>query len=125
MNTHPNKELPAIEVDTRVGDSTLPEGLTEMTRRYEFSQLPGRCDVNVRIAGHRDVHSQMSDGNYAYLLYKGTSYRYVYADMRVVKPDNWEVITPPGFSCLTRTVCAPIAHIANDKRASLDYDCRT
>lgn len=112
--------IPSIEVYAPVGESTLPEGLKEMPGLYEFSQLPGEGDVNVSIAGHRDIHGkefyfldQVKAGDYAYLLYDGNIYRYLYKDTKIVKPDDWSVIKPQGFSCLTLTTCDPIGTTIN------------
>src|SRR5690348_2025174 len=107
--------IPSIEVYTTVGESTLPERLQKMPGLYEFSQLPMEGDVNVSIAGHRDIHDkvfyyldEVSEGDYLYLLYDGYVYRYLYKDTKIVSPNDWSVIKPQGFSCLTLTTCDPI-----------------
>lgn len=112
--------LPAIDVFTPVGESTGPEGLKEMPGLYEFSQLPGEGNINVSIAGHRDIHDmvfysldKVANGDYAYLLYDGSVYRYLYKDTKIVKPSEWDVIKPQGFSCLTLTTCDPIGTTIN------------
>lgn len=124
--------IPSIDVLTPVGESTAPAGLKQMPGLYEFSQLPGEGDVNVSIAGHRDIHDKVfysldkiRESSYAYLIYEGTVYRYLYKDTKIVKPTQWEVIEPQGFSCLTLTTCDPIGTSLNRMilRAELiDYE---
>lgn len=112
--------IPSIDVYTLVGESTLPEGLREMPGLYEFSQLPGEGDVNVSIAGHRDIHDQVfyhldkvEEGDFAYLVCAGTVFQYQYRDTTIVEPTDWSVIQPQGFSCLTLTTCDPIGTTIN------------
>lgn len=107
--------IPAIALETEVGRSTEPDGLEEKPGLYEFSQLPDIGDVNVSIAGHRDIYGKefysmdkLSEGDSLYLVYENRIYRYQYLDEKVVRPDAWEVIKPQGFSCLTLTTCDPI-----------------
>jgi len=107
--------IPSIDVYTPVGESTVADGLKEMPGLYEFSQLPAPGDVNVSIAGHRDIYDmvfycldQIQSGDYLYLLYDGLVYRYLYQDTVIVAPDEWSVIRPQGYSCLTLTTCDPI-----------------
>ena len=107
--------IPSIGVDTLIGESTLPDGLREMPGLFEFSQLPGEGNVNVSIAGHRDIHDKVfysldkvTHGDYLYVIYDGVVFRYLYKDTKVVHPENWDVIKPQGFSCLTLVTCDPI-----------------
>ena len=107
--------IPSIGVDTLIGKSTLPDGLKEMPGLFEFSQLPGEGDVNVSIAGHRDIHDnvfyyldRVAGGDYLYIVHDGVAFRYLYKDTSVVHPDNWDVIRPQGFSSLTLVTCDPI-----------------
>lgn len=107
--------IPAIDVNTPVGESTEPDYLKEMPGLYEFAQMPGYNDGNVSIAGHRDIHDmvfyaldKVAEGDYLYLLYQDRVYKYLYKDSKVVAPTDWSVIEPQGFSCLTLTTCDPI-----------------
>ncbi len=123
--------VPSIGVSTAVGESTLPEGLEEMPGLYEFSQMPGAGDVNVSIAGHRDIFDKVfldldkiSVGAYAYLLHEDMVYRYIYKDSRIVKPSAWEAIKPQGFSCLTLTTCDPVGTTINRLITRFEFtDC--
>ena len=107
--------IPSIDVDTLVGESTLPDGLREMPGLFEFSQLPGEGDVNVSIAGHRDICDgvffyldKMTAGDYLYVVHGGVVFRYLYMDTTIVHPSDWDPIRPQGFSSLTLVTCDPI-----------------
>ena len=107
--------IPSIGVDTPVGESTLPDGLEKMPGLFEFSQLPGEGDLNVSIAGHRDIHDsvfydldKVAGGDYLYVVHDGFVFRYLYKDTRVIRPDDWDAIRPQGFSALTLVTCDPI-----------------
>ena len=107
--------IPSIGIDTLIGESTLPDGLGEMPGLFEFSQLPGEGDVNVSIAGHRDIYGKtfyhldkVGDGDYLYIVHDGVVFRYLYKDTTVVQPTDWDAIRPQGFSSLTLVTCDPI-----------------
>lgn len=112
--------IPAIQLETNIGRSTEPDELEKNPGLYEFAQLPGPDNVNVSIAGHRDIFGQefysldrITAGDHLYLVYEDLIYRYDYLDSKVVSPNEWEVIKPQGFSCLTLTTCDPIGSTRN------------
>jgi len=112
--------IPSICVETLVGESTLPDGLAEMPGLFEFSQLPGEGDVNVSIAGHRDIYDRVffdldkvTYGDYLYVIHDGIVFRYLYRDTRIVHPEDWSVIKPQGFNCLALVTCDPIGTTLN------------
>jgi len=112
--------IPSISVETLVGESTIPDGLMEMPGLFEFSQLPGKGDVNVSIAGHRDIYDRVfyhldkvGHGDYLYVVHDGIVFRYLYKDTEIVHPENWSVIKPQGFSCLTLVTCTPVGTTLN------------
>lgn len=114
--------IPAIEVDEPVlagtDDATLRKGLG----LYDYAQLPTEEGGNVSIAGHRNgtrngVYTldwpfypldELGEGDLFYLVYDGVIYRYLWDQTIVVEQDDWSVIFPQGFSCLTLTTCTPI-----------------
>lgn len=107
--------IPRIELNTPVGGDTLPQTLIDRPGIYEYSQMPGKGDVNVSIAGHRDLGKmefydldKISDGDKLFLIYNNTVYEYVFYSSRIVPPNDWSVITRQGFSVLTLTTCDPI-----------------
>lgn len=98
--------IPSIDVNTKVGSDTIPEALKEM---------PGLGNVNVSIAGHRDIHDmvfysldKVQEGDYLYLVYENLIFRYLYFKSEVIEPNNWDVIKRQGYSALTLTTCEPI-----------------
>ena len=112
--------IPSIGVETTIGESTLPDGLAQMPGLFEFSGLPGEGDVNVSIAGHRDIYDRVffyldkvAPGDYLYVIHGGIVFRYIYRDTMIVHPEDWSVIKPQGFSCLTLVTCDPIGTTLN------------
>ena len=112
--------IPSIDVETLVGESTLPNDLAEMPGLFEFSGLPGEGDVNVSIAGHRDIYDRVffyldkvTYGDYLYVIHDVFVFRYIYKDTETVHPEDWSVIKPQGFSSLTLVTCDPIGTTLN------------
>ena len=112
--------IPSIGVDTLIGESTLPDLLNEMPGLFEFSQLPGEGNVNVSVAGHRDIYGKeffaldnVADGDYLYVIHDQMVFRYLYKDTTIVHPRDWDVIRPQGVSCLTLVTCDPIGTTLN------------
>ena len=112
--------IPSIEVDSLIGESTLPDLLTKMPGLFEFSQLPGEGDVNVSVAGHRDIYGKeffyldkVASGDYLYVIHDQIVFRYLYKDTTIVHPRDWDVIRPQGMSCLTLVTCDPIGTTLN------------
>ena len=112
--------IPTLDLETLIGDSTLPPGLAERPGLYEFSQLPRSGDVNVSIAGHRDIYGmefmyldRVRDGDYLYVIHRDWVFRYIYEDTHITHAEDWSVIRPQGFSVLTLTTCDPIGTTLN------------
>lgn len=113
-------QIPAIGLVTPIGPTTEPGGLEQMPGLYEFSQMPGDENGNVSIAGHRDIAGMeffnlhlLGEGDYFYLSHDGTVYQYLYRGTEIVAADNWDVIKPQGYDCLTLTTCDPIGTSIN------------
>ncbi len=114
--------IPKLEVDipilNGIDDYTLSmgEGL------YDYSQLPGKGNRNVSIAGHRNsVYNgqiidnmpfyyidTLADGDCLYLVDDEYIYRYVWDKTTIVEESDWGPIYSQGFSALTLTSCEPI-----------------
>lgn len=112
--------VPSLDIDTLVGESTEPEVLEKMPGLYEVSQMPAWGDVNVSIAGHRDIYDmvfysldKLEEGDFLYLVYRGHVFQYLFRENTIVKPSDWDVIGRQGFSCLTLTTCDPIGTTLN------------
>lgn len=112
--------IPKLELNTPVAGDTIPQTLLDRPGMYEYSQMPGEGDVNVSIAGHRDLGKmefyyldQLTEGDSLYFVYNKTVYHYTFYSSKVVPPDSWEVISRQGFSALTLTTCDPIGTNTN------------
>ncbi len=54
------------------------------------------------------IWTGLGEGDYLYLLYDGLVFQYLFRDFLIVSPENWDVIRPQGYPCLTLTTCDPI-----------------
>ena len=112
--------IPKLEVDTTIVNGVTDEILTISPGLYNYAQLPGTGNRNVSIAGHRDIHGshfyyvdKLSEGDFLYLVWKDTIYRYTWKDTTIIRSDDWGPIYSQGFSCLTLTSCDPIGTSLN------------
>jgi LPXTG-site transpeptidase (sortase) family protein len=127
--------IPVMDLDEPVYDGTKPATLNKGACLYEVSQLPGKGNRNVSIAGHRNgvkngkiteimfYHlDKVGEGDYFYLCDDEKVFRYLYKYSVVVNEDDWSEIYSQGYSCLTLTTCTPIG-VADRRlivRAELD-----
>jgi LPXTG-site transpeptidase (sortase) family protein len=116
-----NLAIPALELDEPVYDGTDTATLNKGACLYEVSQLPGRGNRNVSIAGHRNgvkngriteimfYHlDKVGEGDYLYLYDDEKVFRYLYKYTVVVEESDWSEIYSKGYSSLTLTTCTPI-----------------
>jgi LPXTG-site transpeptidase (sortase) family protein len=127
--------IPVMDLDEPVYDGTKTATLSKGACLYEVSQLPGKGNRNVSIAGHRNgikngkiteimfYHlDKVGEGDYLYLCDDEKVFRYLYKYTVVVEEDDWSEIYSQGYSCLTLTTCTPIG-VADHRlivRAELD-----
>jgi LPXTG-site transpeptidase (sortase) family protein len=113
--------IPVIDIDEPVYDGTDKATLNKGACLYEVSQLPGKGNRNVSIAGHRNgvkngkiteimfYHlDEVGEGDYLYLCDDEKVFRYLYEYSVVVAEDDWSEIYSKGYSSLTLTTCTPI-----------------
>jgi LPXTG-site transpeptidase (sortase) family protein len=113
--------IPVIDIDEPVYDGTDKATLNKGACLYEVSQLPGKGNRNVSIAGHRNgvkngkiteimfYHlDEVGEGDYLYLCDDEKVFRYLYEYSIVVAEDDWSEIYSKGYSSLTLTTCTPI-----------------
>ncbi len=114
--------IPKLAVDIPILDGTSASTLLQGEGLYDYAQLPQETGGNVSIAGHRNWvrNGQITDdvpfyylhllgaGDTLYLVYEDVIYQYVWDKTSIIEPDDWSVIYPQGFSCLTLTTCTPI-----------------
>jgi LPXTG-site transpeptidase (sortase) family protein len=113
--------IPVLELDESVYDGTDKATLNKGACLYEVSQLPGKGNRNVSIAGHRNgvkdgkiteimfYHlDKVAEGDYLYLCDDEKVFRYLYKYTVIVEEDDWSEIYSKGYSSLTLTTCTPI-----------------
>ena len=114
--------IPKLEIDIPILDGTSESTLLQGEGLYDYAQLPQETGGNVSIAGHRNWvrNGQITDdvpfyylhllgaGDTLYLVYEDVIYQYVWDKTSIIESDDWSVIYPQGFSCLTLTTCTPI-----------------
>jgi LPXTG-site transpeptidase (sortase) family protein len=113
--------IPVMDIDEPVYDGTDKATLNKGACLYEVSQLPGKGNRNVSIAGHRNgvkngkiteimfYHlDEVGEGDYLYLCDDEKVFRYLYEYSVVVAEDDWSEIYSKGYSSLTLTTCTPI-----------------
>lgn len=112
--------IPDLSLDTEVAGNTEKEALLENPGLYEYSQLPGTGDVNVSIAGHRDLGEQefyyldkLDQNSKIYLVYEGSVFEYNYKDKKITDNKDWSIIARQGNSTVTLTTCDPIGTSLN------------
>ena len=113
--------VPALQLSTAISDGTSKESLSERPGLFAMSDMPGKGDRNVSIAGHRNRKNfyyldRIGDGNRAYLIYDGYIFTYLFYDRTEVLPTEWGIIGKHGFSCCTLITCTPI-RIASHRMA--------
>jgi LPXTG-site transpeptidase (sortase) family protein len=113
--------IPVIDIDEPVYDGTDKATLNKGACLYEVSQLPGKGNRNVSIAGHRNgvkkgriteimfYHlDEVGAGDYLYLCDDEKVFRYLYEYTVTVDESDWSEIYSKGYSSLTLTTCTPI-----------------
>lgn len=113
--------IPVLKLDEPVYDGTDAATLNKGACLYEVSQLPGKGNRNVSIAGHRNgvkngkiteimfYHlDKVGEGDYLYLCDDEKVFRYLYKYTVTVEEDDWSEIYSKGYSSLTLTTCTPI-----------------
>jgi LPXTG-site transpeptidase (sortase) family protein len=116
-----NLAIPVLDLDEPVYDGTDKATLNKGACLYEVSQLPGKGNRNVSIAGHRNgvkngkiteimfYHlDEVGEGDYLYLYDDEKVFRYLYKYTVTVDEDDWSEIYSKGYSSLTLTTCTPI-----------------
>jgi LPXTG-site transpeptidase (sortase) family protein len=127
--------IPVMDLNEPVYNGTKTATLNKGACLYEVSQLPGKGNRNVSIAGHRNgvkggkiteimfYHlDKVGEGDYLYLCDDEKVFRYLYKYTVTVEEDDWSEIYSQGYSCLTLTTCTPIG-VADHRlivRAELD-----
>ena len=112
--------IPDLDLDTLIAENTEKKALLNNPGLYEYSQLPRNGDVNVSIAGHRDLGNQefyhldkLDENSKIYLVYEGYVFEYSYKEKKITDNKDWSIITRQGNSTVTLTTCDPVGTSMN------------
>jgi sortase A len=109
-------DAPAIQLTATVLEGTDARTLRRGAGHIEDTPLPG-AGGNVGIAGHRDTTFRpvrnLKVGDQLTLTTASAVYEYRVATIRIVNPENVEVLDPTAQPSLTLVTCYPFNYIGN------------
>ncbi|TAM53733.1 MAG: class D sortase [Acidobacteria bacterium] len=109
-------EIPRLGLTVPVLEGTDELTLDRGVGHIEGTALPGECD-NVGIAGHRDgffrVLKDVTEGDTIALVTLWGTMRYTVEDMRIVEPEEIQVLDPTSAPVLTLVTCYPFYYVGN------------
>ncbi|MDD5563950.1 MAG: class D sortase [Thermoanaerobaculaceae bacterium] len=109
-------EIPRLGLTVPVLEGTDELTLNRGVGHIEGTALPGECD-NVGIAGHRDgffrVLKDVTEGDTIALVTLWETMRYTVEDMRIVEPEEIQVLDPTSTPVLTLVTCYPFYYVGN------------
>jgi LPXTG-site transpeptidase (sortase) family protein len=109
-------EAPSVRMTATVLEGTDSRTLRRGAGHIEYTPLPGTSG-NVGIAGHRDTTFRplrdLKEGDPLTLTTTDRVYEYRVSDIRIVDPDDVEVLDPTRDPALTLVTCYPFNFIGN------------
>jgi len=106
--------IPRIDLGVEIFDGTTPEILKKGPGVYPEGVKPGQHG-NLCIAGHRNAHKcefwyldRVKPGDPIFVTIGEVSYRYETERVWVIARNDWSVIKPTGYNCVTLTTCHPL-----------------
>jgi sortase A len=109
-------EIPRLGLTVPVLEGTEEITLNRGVGHIEDTALPGERG-NVGIAGHRDgffrVLKDVTSGDTIRLVTVGETLAYTVQDIRVVDPEEVQVLDPTGTPVLTLVTCYPFYYVGN------------
>jgi sortase A len=109
-------EIPRLGLTVPVLEGTDELTLNRGVGHIEGTALPGECG-NVGIAGHRDgffrVLKDVTSGDTIRLVTLGETLGYTVEDIRVVEPEEVQVLAPTSTPVLTLVTCYPFYYVGN------------
>jgi sortase A len=107
-------QIPAIGIDTSLGDGVTDEVLDEGPMHWSFSSLPGELG-SVFVLGHRTSHGgpflrigELVTGATITLTNNGVTFNYRVTGHRVMAPADVLDLADPGSATLFLVACHPI-----------------
>ena len=109
-------EIPRLVLRVPVLEGTDELTLNRGVGHVKGTALPGECG-NVGIAGHRDgffrVLKDVTSGDTIRLVTLGETLGYTVEDIRVVEPEEIQVLAPTSTPVLTLVTCYPFYYVGN------------
>ena len=109
-------EIPRLGLTVPVLEGTDELTLNRSVGHVEGTALPGECG-NVGIAGHRDgffrVLKDVTSGDTIRLVTLEETLSYTVEEIRVVEPEEVQVLAPTGAPVLTLVTCYPFYYVGN------------
>jgi sortase A len=109
-------EIPRLALTVAVLEGTDELTLNRGVGHVDGTALPGEHG-NVGIAGHRDgffrVLKDVTSGDTIKLVTLGETLGYTVEDIRVVEPEEVEVLDPTSTPVLTLVTCYPFYYVGN------------
>jgi LPXTG-site transpeptidase (sortase) family protein len=113
-SVHGGIHIPAIGIDSTLGDGVIDEVLDEGPMHWSFSSLPGELG-SVFVLGHRTSHGgpflrigELVAGDAITLTNNGTAFTYRVTGHQVMTPAEVLGMADPGSSTLFLVACHPI-----------------
>ena len=109
-------ELPRLKLSYVVLEGTDDTTLDRSIAHVEYTALPGEAG-NIGIAGHRNTHFKklewVRQGDEILLSNRERAYRYVVESIRLVMPENVEVLDNASGPALTLVTCFPFEYVGS------------
>lgn len=110
-------EVPRVGVSVMVLEGDDDGTLSQAAGHIPDTDLPGASDGNVGIAGHRDTFfrplKDIKKGDEIRLTTAHGTYRYAVDSIRIVKPEEVEVLDPVDHPVLTLVTCYPFYYVGH------------
>lgn len=107
-------EIPRIALSAVVVDGVDAATLRRAVGRIPASSRPGEAG-DVALAGHRDSHfralGELEIGDSLILHSGGGEFRYAVESIRIVAPQQVDVLTPAAYPTLTLVTCFPFRYV--------------
>jgi len=110
-------EVPRVGVSVMVLEGDDDDTLRQAAGHIPDTDLPGAPDANVGIAGHRDTFFRplmnIRKGDEIRLTTEHGAYRYAVDSIRIVKPEDVDVLDPVDNPVLTLVTCYPFYYVGH------------
>jgi sortase A len=109
-------EVPRLKLSYVLLEGTDDTTLDKSIGHVEYTPLPGEAG-NIGIAGHRNTHFKRLEwvrrGDEIMLSTRERAYRYIVESVRLVMPENVEVLDDSSGPALTLVTCFPFEYVGS------------